>query len=68
MDLDCDSDALVFSVVQRGEPPAFCHTGTRTCWGPAGGLAELELTLRSRRASAPEGSYTKRLFDDAVGR
>ena len=66
VDLDCDNDALMFSVIQRGEPPSFCHTGTRTCWGKASGMAELELTLRARRASAPEGSYTKRLFEDPV--
>ncbi len=66
VDVDCDNDALLFSVIQRGEPPAFCHTGTRTCWGHAGGLSELEQTLRSRLSTAPEGSYTKRLFKDPV--
>ncbi len=29
------------------------------------GLVGLERTLYSRKASAPEGSYTKRLFEDA---
>ena len=28
------------------------------------GLKHLEHTLYSRKASAPEGSYTKRLFED----
>src|SRR5262245_43756682 len=36
--LDCDSDAVLFTVRQRGDPPAFCHLNTRTCWGEAGGL------------------------------
>lgn len=61
---DCDSDALRFTVVQQGDPPAFCHLGTYTCWGPVGGLRHLQDTLESRKASAPVGSYTKRLFDD----
>lgn len=65
MQLDCDSDALLFTVRQNGTPPSFCHTGSRTCWGDAGGLGALERVLVSRKAAAPAGSYTKRLFDDA---
>ena len=66
VDLDCDGDALLFSVIQKGQPPSFCHTGTRTCWGEAGGLSHLEQTLVSRKRSAPPKSYTKRLFEDPV--
>ena len=62
--LDCDGDALRFSVIQHGEPPAFCHLLTRTCWGPEMGFQKLESLLRDRLRSAPEGSYTKKLFDD----
>ena len=62
---DCDGDAMRFSVVQHGEPPAFCHLMTKTCWGPVHGLPHLEEVLIERRKSAPAGSYTKRLFDDA---
>lgn len=62
--LDCDSDALLFTVVQRGAPPAFCHTGTRGCWGHDAGLSALQATLRARMADAPPGSYTARLFRD----
>lgn len=62
VDLDCDRDALRFTVSQSG--PGFCHTGTATCWGPATGLAALEATLRARTADAPAGSYTRRLLDD----
>ncbi|GBG32351.1 Histidine biosynthesis trifunctional protein [Hondaea fermentalgiana] len=61
---DCDADALRFKVRQRGEPPAFCHQQTRTCWGYDGGIPHLFRTLESRKQNAPEGSYTKRLFDD----
>ena len=64
MRADCDADALRFTVVQHGSPPAFCHLLTRTCWGAERGVQKLEHLLRERRQSAPSGSYTKRLFDD----
>jgi len=64
-----DNSSLAFRVTQHatsdGAPPAFCHKGCLTCWGDAIGVRALELTLVQRRASAPAGSYTKRLFDDA---
>ncbi len=62
IDLDCDRDALRFVVRQSGE--GFCHNGTWTCWGSEAGLSGLERTLRSRLASAPEGSYTRRLLTE----
>lgn len=61
IDVDCDRDALRFKVRQRG---AFCHEGTRTCWGEDAGLARLERRLRSLANERPEGSNTVRLFDD----
>ena len=65
LDVDCDGDALRFVVTQRGEDAAaFCHLNTLTCWGEPRGLRHLEATLRERLKSAPEGSYTKRLFED----
>jgi phosphoribosyl-ATP pyrophosphohydrolase/phosphoribosyl-AMP cyclohydrolase/histidinol dehydrogenase len=65
LDVDCDGDALRFTVTQRGEDhAAFCHLNTLTCWGPPVGLRHLEETLQDRLAHAPEGSYTKRLFED----
>ncbi|KAG6959451.1 hypothetical protein JG688_00010062 [Phytophthora aleatoria] len=63
IDMDCDSDALRFTVNQTGA--GFCHLNTRTCWGHDGGLRALESMLFSRHENAPAGSYTKRLFDDA---
>lgn len=62
--LDCDGDALRFTVIQHGSPPSFCHLMTRTCWGEAHGFQHLQSILQSRLVSAPEGSYTKRLFTD----
>jgi phosphoribosyl-ATP pyrophosphohydrolase/phosphoribosyl-AMP cyclohydrolase/histidinol dehydrogenase len=65
LDVDCDGDALRFLVTQCGGVTAcFCHLYTYTCWGEANGLRELERTMQDRLRNAPEGSYTKRLFDD----
>mmetsp|Transcript_26914 Transcript_26914/g.40427 ORF Transcript_26914/g.40427 Transcript_26914/m.40427 type:complete len:483 (+) Transcript_26914:157-1605(+) len=65
IDVDCDGDALRFTVTQRGDDVVtFCHLHTLTCWGEPGGIRRLEGTLRSRLSDAPAGSYTKRLFDD----
>jgi len=64
IDLDCDGDALRFTVIQHGSPPSFCHLLTRTCWGDVHGLQHLQAILQARLVSAPEGSYTKRLFTD----
>ncbi|KAI0661022.1 histidine biosynthesis trifunctional-protein [Cubamyces menziesii] len=60
--VDCDSDALEFSVVQHGA--GFCHLDRPSCFGEVNGLSALERTLKSRVISAPEGSYTRRLFND----
>ncbi len=62
VDVDCDRDALRF-VVEQSEP-GFCHNDTWTCWGGDAGLPALARTLAGRRAAAPEGSYTRRLFDE----
>lgn len=59
---DCDKDALRFRVRQRGA--GFCHLGSTTCFGASSGLALLDETIRRRLADAPEGSYTRRLFND----
>ncbi len=60
--LDCDRDALRFTVRQAGS--GFCHRGTRTCFGDDPGLGALARLLDARRGLAPPGSYTKRLFDE----
>ena len=63
--MDCDGDAIRFTVTQRGDDKAaFCHLNTLTCWGNPRGILHLQETLQDRFQSAPEGSYTKRLFSD----
>jgi phosphoribosyl-ATP pyrophosphohydrolase/phosphoribosyl-AMP cyclohydrolase/histidinol dehydrogenase len=67
LDVDCDGDALRFTVTQRGDDiRAFCHLNTLTCWGEPRGLRHLEGTLQQRLKDAPVGSYTKRLFEDEI--
>mmetsp|Transcript_9604 Transcript_9604/g.10332 ORF Transcript_9604/g.10332 Transcript_9604/m.10332 type:complete len:511 (+) Transcript_9604:204-1736(+) len=73
LDVDCDGDALRFTVTQCGgddcdgcdEGPCFCHLKRFTCWGPPTGIRQLEHTMKDRLQNAPEGSYTKRLFEDS---
>lgn len=60
--LDCDRDALRFTVRQHGS--GFCHRSTRSCWGDDRGLDRLARRLAERARSAPPGSYTRRLLDD----
>ena len=62
INLDCDTDSLEFSVIQNGA--GFCHLNRPSCFGELNGLSALESTLKSRLDSAPEGSYTNRLFND----
>lgn len=61
--LDCDNDCLQFVVRQKGR--GFCHLATPTCFGQYSGLSKLQKTLQARKESAPEGSYTARLFNDS---
>ncbi|OZJ04302.1 hypothetical protein BZG36_02590 [Bifiguratus adelaidae] len=62
IDFDCDADTLRFIVQQHGA--GFCHLNTRHCFGKSAGLTVLEQTLKQRKANAPAGSYTARLFKD----
>lgn len=62
IELDCDSDCLRFAVKQKGR--GFCHLARATCFGEYTGLSRLQQTLQRRKASAPQGSYTARLFND----
>ncbi len=73
---DCDSDAIVVSVVPAG--PA-CHTGEVTCFhvpvsgavgadnAPFAMLPDLEAIIRQRAADAdPESSYTASLISRGI--
>ena len=62
--LDCDRDALRFTVRQHGE--GFCHLGTWDCFGDSHGLAHLERRILARMHEAPAGSYTRRLLEDSA--
>ncbi|KAI5959366.1 HIS4 [Candida theae] len=67
---DCDSDVVKF-VVENRKGYGFCHKSTKyTCFGDdlqrdnGHGLSKLDATLQDRFENAPEGSYSKRLFND----
>ncbi|MFP6745895.1 MAG: phosphoribosyl-ATP diphosphatase [Alphaproteobacteria bacterium] len=62
VDLDCDRDAIRFTL--RQNDPGFCHLDTRTCWGDDSGVAALARLLARRAVDAPEGSYTRCLLED----
>jgi phosphoribosyl-AMP cyclohydrolase / phosphoribosyl-ATP pyrophosphohydrolase len=62
VDLDCDRDALRFTVRQTGR--GFCHRGTPACWPTDFRLEDLERTLHRRIAEATPGSGTARLLSD----
>lgn len=71
---DCDSDLIKFIVDPR-PGYGFCHLSNNfTCFNDGdltesndaygNGLARLDITLADRAVNAPEGLYTKRLFND----
>jgi phosphoribosyl-ATP pyrophosphohydrolase/phosphoribosyl-AMP cyclohydrolase len=68
---DCDSDALLVSVVKDG--PA-CHTGAETCfnddiYGDGDGVFTLDALYRiigDRKINRKPGSYTTYLFDKGL--
>ena len=62
IDLDCDRDALRFTVRQHGS--GFCHTGQRTCWGDDDGVGRLARRLAEMIKADNPASNTQRLFRD----
>jgi phosphoribosyl-ATP pyrophosphohydrolase/phosphoribosyl-AMP cyclohydrolase len=62
VDLDCDRDALRFTVRQEGS--GFCHTGATTCWGDGFDLGRLEQVVASAVATGDPASGTVRLVRD----
>ena len=63
VDLDCDRDALQFTVAQEGT--GFCHRGTRSCFGDRFTLGALERVIASRLENYDEASGTARLMNDS---
>lgn len=62
VDLDCDRDALRFTVRQRGA--GFCHLDQRSCWPATFDLDELARTIAERAARPEPGSGTTKLLAD----
>jgi phosphoribosyl-ATP pyrophosphohydrolase len=62
VDLDCDRDALRFTVRQAGI--GFCHLNRRSCWESEFDLPDLERALADRMARPVAGSGTARLLAD----
>jgi len=62
VDLDCDRDALRFTVRQHGA--GFCHLERRACWPAEFALDDLERTVVARAASSDPDSRTSKLLGD----
>lgn len=67
---DCDSDALLITVEQKGD--IACHTGERSCFHQVNGsvsapsadtLSQVFSIICDRRDYPNEGSYTRKLLD-----
>jgi phosphoribosyl-ATP pyrophosphohydrolase/phosphoribosyl-AMP cyclohydrolase len=62
VDLDCDRDALLFTVRQQGA--GFCHLERRACWPDTFDLRDLERVIHARQAAPLAESGTSRLLAD----
>src|SRR2546426_7734233 len=62
VDLDCDRDALRFTVRQRGA--GFCHLDRRSCWPSGFDLDDLARAITERAARPEPGSGTGKLLAD----
>jgi phosphoribosyl-ATP pyrophosphohydrolase len=62
VDVDCDRDALRFTVRQAGV--GFCHLNRRSCWESEFDLPDLERALADRMARPVAESGTARLLAD----
>jgi len=64
--MDCDRDALLFTVRQTAEA---CHTGAYSCFGSGRASRVFSMpvlfeVLKHRRNSLPENSYSAKLFQN----
>lgn len=65
VDFDCDGDTLIFQVQQKDNA---CHLERYSCFATqvkGFDLSRLSTLLESRKANAPENSFTAKLFDSA---
>lgn len=64
---DCDNDSYLITAQPAGPT---CHTGTTSCFGETvqDSIAKTAAVIAERKVSAPEGSYTKTLFDAGLDR
>jgi phosphoribosyl-ATP pyrophosphohydrolase/phosphoribosyl-AMP cyclohydrolase len=60
IDLDCDRDALRFTV--RQAEPGFCHTEAPACWPTPWGMPALERSVTAAIASGSDASYARRVM------
>jgi len=60
--LDCDRDAIRFTVRQHGA--GFCHRNRATCWDDGSPIDALARTIRQRIDTPAGESYTNRLLAD----
>jgi len=66
--LDCDRDTLLIQAIPSGP---VCHEGTDTCFGNSdakGFIYNLEATIKDRKESPLEGSYTTSLFKKGINK
>src|SRR5881296_2520167 len=64
VDLDCDRDALRFTVRQRGA--GFCHLDRRSCWPSGFDLDDLARTITELATRPEPGSGTAKLLTDSA--
>ncbi|MDH3539375.1 MAG: phosphoribosyl-ATP diphosphatase [Acidimicrobiia bacterium] len=62
VDLDCDADALRFTVHQHGL--GFCHKRTRGCWETLFSLHSLDRVIAERATNPEPGSNTAALLGE----
>lgn len=66
--VDCDQDAILVSAIPMGPT---CHEGTESCFSelaptPLSVLARLQETIKERRSSQGDTSYTASLFEAGI--
>jgi phosphoribosyl-AMP cyclohydrolase / phosphoribosyl-ATP pyrophosphohydrolase len=68
LSVDCDQDAILVSAIPTGPT---CHEGTESCFSeapsrPLSMLTRLQETIKERRSSQGDASYTASLFESGI--